>query len=357
MPGGGLWLLAETNWSVIQTLDNAPLQENGTYAVDLHNGWNIVSNPLEKDVSWAAVQAASGTDQALWRFDRSWKRASTFQSAKRGQAYYFLDNNIDELVLPYPGISSSEASKKRSHTSSGRALTLRAYQEGTLRSTVRAGIHPEAREGLDPTDIHAPPNYFGGASLRALESQAGRSYPLAESYQPPVKGHIYDIRLYAAQDTSVTIRVEGLNTFANAEQVVLVRAPMGRIYDLRQDDTITLIPDAPVTKFKLIAGPGTLVEDVQSAMVPEEVELLPNYPNPFRDATTIEYTLPSRKQVRIAVYDILGRRVALLTNREQPPGLHTVQWPRSGKRPASGVYFLRMEAENYRQTRKITLVQ
>jgi len=83
-------------------------------------------------------------------------------------------------------------------------------------------------------------------------------------------------------------------------------------------------------------------------------------PNPFARTTTLRYSLPSRMQVRLAVFDVSGRRVALLVNGWQGAGPHVVGWDGTGPsgRPlASGLYFVRLEAGRELRVRKVLLVR
>lgn len=74
--------------------------------------------------------------------------------------------------------------------------------------------------------------------------------------------------------------------------------------------------------------------------LPDAFVLHANYPNPFNPTTTIEFTVPKTADVKIAVYDILGRELSVLTNANYRPGVHTVVFD-AGKYP-SGVYVYRM---------------
>jgi hypothetical protein len=77
---------------------------------------------------------------------------------------------------------------------------------------------------------------------------------------------------------------------------------------------------------------------------PDHFTLLPNYPNPFNPSTNIHYRLPATMKVTIAIYDILGRKVATLSNaQQQTAGSHLVRW--DAHNLASGVYFYRVIAE------------
>jgi hypothetical protein len=92
------------------------------------------------------------------------------------------------------------------------------------------------------------------------------------------------------------------------------------------------------------------------ADLPQEVTLRPNYPNPVRQATTLRYGLPQAGTVRLAVYDVLGRRVAMLAEgRKQAAGWHRLRW--NAERLASGVYFVRLTTDGEQRTRKVVVVR
>ncbi|MGA9117174.1 MAG: hypothetical protein WB626_10395 [Bacteroidota bacterium] len=97
--------------------------------------------------------------------------------------------------------------------------------------------------------------------------------------------------------------------------------------------------------------------------LPEGFALEQNYPNPFNPATQISYRVPERSRVRIEVFDVVGRRVALLLDAERPAGSHSLEWnPRLSGGAASGVYLLRMQAATpggvrYDGMRKIVLLR
>jgi hypothetical protein len=77
------------------------------------------------------------------------------------------------------------------------------------------------------------------------------------------------------------------------------------------------------------------------ASVPGKFSLEQNYPNPFNPSTTITYAVPVKSSVRLAVYNVLGERVAELVNGDVEAGSHVVEWHPA---TSSGVYFCRIEA-------------
>jgi sugar lactone lactonase YvrE len=98
---------------------------------------------------------------------------------------------------------------------------------------------------------------------------------------------------------------------------------------------------------------GVPVQGVKSAV--REFKLLQNYPNPFNPATVISYQLAVSSQITLRVYDVLGREVATLVNERQAAGSYTASFDAS--RFSSGVYFYRLEAGSFVQTKKMLLVK
>jgi hypothetical protein len=95
--------------------------------------------------------------------------------------------------------------------------------------------------------------------------------------------------------------------------------------------------------------------DYSSSELPRELLLDQNYPNPFNPSTTIRYGLPNRSHVTLSVYSTLGQQVVVLQNGEQEAGYHEVKF--EARNLSSGVYFYRMQAGDFVQTRKLLLLR
>lgn len=98
----------------------------------------------------------------------------------------------------------------------------------------------------------------------------------------------------------------------------------------------------------------TSVEPIPDVL-PEVFRLDQNYPNPFNPSTTIQFAVPKTSQVSIKLYDLLGREVAVLLEDNLPAGEYKLQFEATGL--ASGVYFYRMIADGFVQSRKLTLLK
>ena len=101
-------------------------------------------------------------------------------------------------------------------------------------------------------------------------------------------------------------------------------------------------------------GLPSAVEELSSE-IPDQFELLQNYPNPFNPSTTITFSIPRSSFVILKVFNILGEEVKSLVSEERAPGTYTVKWDASGN--ASGVYFYRLQAGGFVDTKKLLLIR
>ncbi len=106
--------------------------------------------------------------------------------------------------------------------------------------------------------------------------------------------------------------------------------------------------------FTIDTSPPTSVENF-SNIIPREYALQEAYPNPFNPSTTIEFSLPQSGYVLLKVYDIFGKEVATLVAENLSTGRYAVKWNATDF--ASGVYFYRMQANSFVETKKLVLMK
>jgi hypothetical protein len=114
-----------------------------------------------------------------------------------------------------------------------------------------------------------------------------------------------------------------------------------------------------VTSAEACLDIGAGVDD-PGAGLPDRFELHQNFPNPFNPTTTIEYTLARQSRIQLAVYNLQGQRVALLVDRTQPAGHYNVAWEArnaDNSALASGIYFCRLQADEFIETTKMVLLR
>jgi hypothetical protein len=89
--------------------------------------------------------------------------------------------------------------------------------------------------------------------------------------------------------------------------------------------------------------------------LPSEFALMKNYPNPFNAQTVIDYQLPTSSDVKLEVYNLLGKKVGTLVDQQQEAGYKSVTWDAS--EVSSGIYFYKLNAGEYTETMRMTLIK
>ena len=117
-----------------------------------------------------------------------------------------------------------------------------------------------------------------------------------------------------------------------------------------------------------LSGESVMMEPIQVSVTsavgseakPQGYHLAQNYPNPFNPRTTIDYHLPIKTKVQLAIYDLRGVLVRTLVNETQHFGAHTVQWDgtnQNGDAIGSGVYIFKLTNDDFALTRKMVLAR
>jgi len=98
---------------------------------------------------------------------------------------------------------------------------------------------------------------------------------------------------------------------------------------------------------------GIIKEDTD--LLPMTFSLKQNYPNPFNPKTVISYQLPVISEDELSIYNLLGQKMATLVSEKQPAGTYKIEWDASDF--ASGIYYYRIEAGRFVETKKLVLLK
>ena len=103
-----------------------------------------------------------------------------------------------------------------------------------------------------------------------------------------------------------------------------------------------------------------LQREIEESYSPSEYTLYQAHPNPFNPITNIDYTIPEKGNVSLAVFDILGREVITLVNGFQEPGVKSIIWNGTdtyGNNVSAGIYFYLLQAGDFVDTKKMILLK
>jgi hypothetical protein len=124
--------------------------------------------------------------------------------------------------------------------------------------------------------------------------------------------------------------------------------------DLVSITGITVFRDPERVRIR-VSDPTVAVEEKDSETLPSDFSLAQNYPNPFNPSTVISFQLPVNSHVTLKVFDVNGRKVATLVDGNLEAGKHAVTF--APREAASGIYFYKITAGKFSQTRKAVLMK
>jgi len=346
--GRAFWMISKDDFTFQDTLDATDAS-----GIELQDGWNAVSNPLQQDRVWSAIQDANGLDEALWRWTDSgnWEQVDTLASAQSGEGFYVFnpDSDRDSLSLTSGASGQSLVAEQAEGKDGGspQAVELTARLQDGIESSVSVGV------GEETSVYHAPPAHFESkGALRVLGSEGEEEYARMITKSEDSEATAFDLVLRGEENGGATLEAGGLDSESDRGAVLVVEET-GETYDLRETSSIT-VPTGENGEARLSLHVGTQ-EQVQEIATPDETKLRGNYPNPFSARTTLELSISEPTDVRIQVYNVLGQRVATVADKNMDAGTHQLTWEDGSL--ASGTYFVRMEAGDATDVHKITVVR
>lgn len=232
----------------------------------------------------------------------------------------------------------------------GEADPVSATQFGyNFNMPLQTRVLPERQEGILREDSYSFMSVEGGVlQLSTLKR--------------PIAGHGFIVRLFNPSDQMVQPTLSFGPQVRGVAETSLLESVASSLLVVDQQVDLSFGPYEVKTLWLDLDVTTRLEETLPVA---EIIQLEQNFPNPFGPQTSIRYDLGQQAQVRLAVYDVLGRKVSVLENTSRPPGRYTRTWAgtdQQGRPLASGVYFFTVEATTpdgavERQSQTMTIIR
>jgi len=237
-----------------------------------------------------------------------------------------------------------------------------ADPEGNINVVGGHSFNMNDAEGIDHVEACAPCHGNIGESFKDKKYYINGNADLdgngvAEGLQIEVHGLMEQLSEFLPHDENGNVSI----TEDNADSLDLTPQIMrgGYVYIWIEEDRSFGIHNPAFTISLLKAAienlGGTTSIDFPDDGMPQDYVLSQNYPNPFNPSTTIEFSVPEQSNVRIVIYDALGNQLDVIFDGVAIAGNHRVNW--SANRYASGIYFYRMETNNFVEVKKMLLMK
>ena len=169
-------------------------------------------------------------------------------------------------------------------------------------------------------------------------------------------------QLTTEYDTTLTANEMKIDYQSVFDEIYAAQSTLAAMeWDVSVSDGIeeVLAENGPLT-VGINASDAVLSLSRDEELLPEKFALHQNYPNPFNPITTLRYDLPENSIVRITIYNVQGREIKVLVNQYQEAGYKSVRWNATnnyGKPISAGMYFYKIRAGEFTQTRKMLLLK
>ncbi len=353
--GRAFWLIKNGPFIVDTSVPGGPLDSAGCAEIPLHGGWNLITDPFTDTVSWSAVQSVNATSEPLYSFRGAFQTASGLVP---GAGFYcFNSGGAAVLRIPQPAAASGRlAANSRVSRIDGEQWTVfvTVKSAGFVDSAAWFGVSPAVQKQGNLLDVHKPAGL--GASPEAFFSRPDwdRQYSIFASDIRPLFSDVaeWHLTLEATPYKEATLEFHGLDRLPGGFDVVVLDPIAGRWQDMRSDPACAIVPLEKLTDIDIVVGTREAVSRRLVARPGEAMSVGANYPNPFNLSTQIPVYVRDPSHLSIAVFNVLGQKVADIFNGEVEAGPHLFQWDGTdgrGRTMPSGVYFYRTQAGNGNQ--------
>ncbi|MBO6522749.1 MAG: T9SS type A sorting domain-containing protein [Balneolaceae bacterium] len=353
------------------------------------NGWALIGNPFRNDIDWDGFNR-SGLSNSIYVYDintsawKSWNGALGSLTDGEIGAFnaFFVQTTGVNPSLEIPESAKTDSAKrflgKRLVKPDPIYFSLELKSDSGYTNKVWFQFSEEGEFGIDESDAYQfnpfSVNYVTMASILNdtthldINSLPVISKPLevplalkATNSKTKHQISLKDLNLPDGWEVGLyDSKLETTSDFSEPYTFTMGSAKVKKPDDLTPESLLITTGLGKSTeiapRFILTINPATSVNGEPFSDIPEEVELSQNYPNPFNPASTIAFGVPKTNQVRLEIFDVLGRKVASLIEGETlKAGRYQIRF--DARNLASGMYIYRLNVGNKTLTKKMTLIK
>jgi len=278
-----------------------------------------------------------------------------------------LSEELELLIYPkFRTTNSTQNSRTQLVSETEWLIEFDVVIDGISDYVTEMGVSENANMGFDPLlDIPAPPSPPGGSFIQAYFNHDDWNPLLGEKYNADIQNPLIEgetrtwvITLDGNTNNSLFFSWSDFSeSIPDNYSANLTIESTGDVFNMRESSSLTISGNYPQNiLISVTAGVLSLDEN----LIPEVFALHQNYPNPFNPTTKLSYDLPEEAQVKIMIYDLMGREVRTLVNDQQSAGFKSIVWDATNNlnQPVSaGMYLYQISAGKFHQVKKMVLLK
>ena len=370
-PGEGFWLITKEPGKVIDTGPGITNKTNEEFTFSLHAGWNFIGNPFNFSIPYKNLRMEDGSSFDIRSYLGNW---AFYTDSLQPFSGYLLSSTTTTNLLIDPDLSTGTAKllEKITPTKNNEhwGINIIAACQYALDNDNFALVIPEASDGWDSYDRPEPPVIGKFVSVYFPHNEWNNLFKVycIDARPEFLNGYTWQFEVKSNMSDYIKLYFEKIDNIPSEFEIWLVDDLLKTVSDLNESKFYRILnadEDHP-RKLSIVVGDSSYIQNEfnELQVVSSSYALYQNFPNPFNSSTTIRYQIPIASEVKLDIYNILGKKVESLVNEYQPAGYHYIIWniSQNNDQLASGVYFLRltikgMEGTEFEKTTKMLYIK
>jgi len=362
--GMGYWIKQMKYERIDFSLGDGITTDLTGFTINLDSGWNLISSPYLFPVSFTS---SSDLLSEIYYFDGEGWADTTITHFLPWGGYAIFNHSDVSQGLSLDPLNESAGDTLESINNSGWVSNISVQVDGYSDHKNLFGIHNKSSNSFDSIDCPEPPAIDKYVSLYSKSQLIDSPYQKLTKDFRSISGDSLQIWNLVLESSIINFKgqlkvdVTG-QLFENELWILDIQTMDFEQLSIESQHIININKTIPqgMYDYKLVYGPPEDVKRYFDTVLPTKYTLRNNYPNPFNPVTIIPFDIPITSNVNISIYDVGGRKVKEITDRKWQAGNHELQWNgrnANGDMVGTGIYFIRMQSDNFIQYGKMILLK
>jgi sugar lactone lactonase YvrE len=345
--GRAFWIINKGNLQIDeQGVTTVNLNMNEEAEIQLHAGWNLITNPFDRAIEWWQVQQSNTAIGPIYKYDGTdnWPNSDNQFNLFEPYIGYYVDSPTGMILkIPYGATLGKPLFLKKHIWQMDIVLSMNKIEK----SSIKLGVSEQADSDRDYLDYRKPRAVGIIPSVYFFRPEWDGGYGI---FATDIRPEIQDIEKWDFSVTSPlhqksTLKFSEIEDVPEQHEIFLLDEFRSVFVNLRDKSEYSFMPVTEISNFSVLVGSKETVLKELEKVIPTEFELGKNFPNPFNPATVIPVSIPEQSDISLKVYDILGKEIKTIFKGAKQTGKYYFSWDGTNAKKqqvAAGVYLYRL---------------